>query len=381
MSTYRKPDRPFYFYDFQLRGRRFHGSTGCTTKREADAFEREKRAEAAEELKKLVALGRQPMTFKLAASRYWLEVAQHNARVADALWSIEWLERAIGGETRIAEIDDALVANLVARRRGETVQPGRPKKKAASDTERRVKPSTVNRTVTEPLRSILRRASEVWAEPVGQVDWKRHRLREPQERVRELRGDEETEMFAALRPDYHPIVRFAIMTGCRLNECVNLRWSNVDWGARTIWINGKGNKLAPIPLPPSVRQLLWPLQGQHGEFVFTYVADRATGGRRHGQRYPITYEGLKTAFRRDVTPVVPGYRFHDNRHTAATRLLRSSGNLRIVKDMLRHADIATTMKYAHVTHGDILDAMEKSIATPQEAPEALPSELKARDGE
>ena len=47
-------------------------------------------------------------------------------------------------------------------------------------------------------------------------------LAEPRERIRELRADEEEALFAALRPDYHPIVRFALLTGCRLAECVGL---------------------------------------------------------------------------------------------------------------------------------------------------------------
>jgi hypothetical protein len=84
MSTYRKKDRPFYFYDFELRGRRFHGSTRCTSKREADAFEKRRRAEADEELKAQERLGREPMTFKVAGSRYWDEVGQHGASARSA---------------------------------------------------------------------------------------------------------------------------------------------------------------------------------------------------------------------------------------------------------------------------------------------------------
>ena len=222
----------------------------------------------------------------------------------------------------------------------------------------------------------MSRAGRFWGEPVAQIEWRKHMMKEPDECVRELRGDEEAAMFAALRPDYHDVVRFALMTGCRLNECVSLRWKDVDWGGRQIWVLGKGKKHAPIPLPPSLRELLWPLQGQHDEFVFTYVAQRGTPDRRHGQRYPITYEGLKTAFRRDVKPAVPGYRFHDNRHTAATRVLRACGNLKVAMKMLRHADIATTSKYAHVMHEDVLEAMEKAAKTAAvtQIPDEIPDE-------
>ena len=58
-----------------------------------------------------------------------------------------------------------------------------------------------------------------------------------------------------------------------------------------------------------------------------------------------------------------GYRFHDNRHTAATRVLRACGNLKVAQKLLRHADIATTAKYAHVMHEDVLEAMERAART------------------
>ncbi|TVR12285.1 MAG: site-specific integrase [Salinarimonadaceae bacterium] len=369
MSTYRPAGRPFYLYDFQLRGHRFHGSTGCANKRDADLFEKDRREEALAKIKAATRLGREPMTFGVASSRYWQEVGQHAKSVADIEWSLAWLQREIGMTTKLVDIDNLLVSRLVASRRGEKVR-----------GKELVKPSTVNRTVTEPLRRIMRRARDVWQEPVGQVDWKRHLLKEPQERVRELRPDEEAKMFEVLREDYHPIVRFAVMTGCRLNECVTLRWRDVDWGSRQVWILGKGDKHAPIPMPPALRELLWPLQGHDPEFVFTYVAERARDSRLKGQRYPITYEGLKSAFRRDVKGAIDGYRFHDNRHTAATRVLRKSGNLKIVQKMLRHADISTTTKYAHVLDDDIRDAMEAAaVAAPAtKSPDQIPDQAKTK---
>ena len=67
------------------------------------------------------------------------------------------------------------------------------------------------------------------------------------------------------------------------------------------------------------------------------------------------------------------YRFHDNRHTAATRVLRASGNLNVVKRLLRHEDIATTVKYAHSQHEDVLAAMENAAAQ-HEVPTKTPAE-------
>lgn len=56
------------------------------------------------------------------------------------------------------------------------------------------------------------------------------------------------------------------------------------------------------------------------------------------------------------------YRFHDNRHTAVTRLLRATGNLRLVQRLLGHSNIETTTKYAHVTDGDLAAGMLATAA-------------------
>lgn len=169
-------------------------------------------------------------------------------------------ERA-GEDKRLCEITDRDVAHLVARRRGESVNNvaaalGRKRGNRYVKPSKLVSPARVNRSVTEPLRKVLLRARDVWAEEIKPIAWKKHRLKEPQERVRELKADEQARLFAALQAQYHAIVRFALATGCRLSECVELEWSAVDWDNRTVMIFGKGEKLAPIPMSAAVRELL-----------------------------------------------------------------------------------------------------------------------------
>ncbi len=370
MSLYKRGST--FYYDFWLSNRRFHGDTGAASKREALRIEAVKKQEAALAVKKADGAGGAVLSFKGAASRYFVEVGQHlrGDGVDNLLWSLAWLEKEIGATLPIDRIDNGLVARLVAKRRGEK----------ARNTDRLVSAATVNRSMTEPLRKILRRAHDIWHQPIARIKWRDHMIREPRERVRELRVDEETRLFQVLRPDYHPIVLFAILTGCRLSECVSLRWSDVDFGGRQIVVHGKGGKIAPIPLPPSVRTLLISLKGHHPDSVFTYVAQRTRDGRFFGQRYPITRDGLKTAFRRALPNAdIENYRFHDNRHTAATRILRATGNIKLVKELLRHDQITTTNKYAHVTHDDILNAMERAATvSPTESPtETKTGKLKA----
>ena len=115
-----------------------------------------------------------------------------------------------------------------------------------------------------------------------------------------------------------------------------------------------------FPITDTIREILFPLQGQHPEFVFTYVAVRDNKGRVRGQRYPITLNGLRSAWwRMRAKAGVKGFRFHDFRHDFATKLLRDTGNLKLVQKALNHRDIKSTLRYAHVLDEDVAAAVER----------------------
>jgi integrase len=343
MSVYKRPAKsPFYYYEFQLNGQRFSGSTGYRGKPEARQVERQRRAEAEAALRAQSRSHSAPLTVDLAAERLWIERGQHYRGNAQKTFkaALAWLVRELGPNRLLTEISNGLVAELVALRRGGGVSN-----------------ATANRTVTEPLRRLLLRAESAWEQQVPKINWTVHLLPEPAERVRELSADEEARILPELAPDYRDVVLFSLISGCRLGECVNLRWPDVDWGNREITIRGKGTGGAPkvekIPLTGAMRELLWPRRAHHREWVFTYPTRE---GRVH-----LTYEGMKSAWRRAIERAgVEDFRFHDNRHTAATRLLRSGANLKVVQKLLRHSEIATTSKYAHVTTEDVRQAMERA---------------------
>jgi integrase len=212
--------------------------------------------------------------------------------------------------------------------------------------------ATVNRTVVEPLRRLVVHAKEWGVHFPGEPKWKKFRLDEPRERVRELRTEE------AAASDYAPFFAFARATGQRLNECL-LKWNEVDWGNGQIVKTGKDDNPIVIPITPTVREILWPLRGHHPVYVFTYIATRSRQGRRGGDRYPITYNGVKTMWRRlRKRAGVQGFRFHDFRHDFASKLLRETGNLKIVQRALNHANIQSTARYAHVGDEELAAAIE-----------------------
>ena len=188
--------------------------------------------------------------------------------------------------------------------------------------------------------------------------WKKHRLVEPPERVRELHGDEGDRLDAATRDDLAPFFAFAKASGLRLRECL-LLWPEVDWGAKQIRKPGKGGRMVTLPITRPIREILWPLQGHHPEHVFTYQAQRTRDGRVQGQRYPLTYSGVKIAWRRlRKRAAVVSFRFHDFRHDFASKLLRETGNLKLVQKALNHSDLKVT-GYAHVLDEEIAEAMER----------------------
>lgn len=354
MSVYRPKNSPFYHFDFVVRGHRVHGSTGSADRREAEAIERaeKKRVKDAAAADR----GGADMTMDVAADRYWLEVGQHSKERA-LLDDIQRLVDWIGPATPLSAIDDDVLARLVARRRGEP-RMGRPALGLVSS-------ATVNRTVTELLRRILTRARKTWKRPLpDEPDYAAHILREPRERVREMRFDEEGRIEEVERADYRAARLFAQATGLRRREVVNLTWTQVDFGAGVIRVVGKGDEPHVLPITPEITALLWPLRGHHPTRVFTFVAAKTwtnpkTGAKTvRGRRYPITEQGWASTFRRTAAKAgVTDLRLHDLRHTAGTRTLRASKNLKAVQSMLGHRDIATTMKYAHAVLDDVAEAM------------------------
>jgi integrase len=367
-----------YSYDFQLGGRRFSGGTGTTVRREAREIEKARRQEAKTLIEAEKSLAGADMTVSAACARFWNEVGQHHRDSRTTMWSLDWLERNLQPHTLLRDIDDSKVAEIVARRRGEFLPERRKKplpKGAAKPERRRIGPTTVNRTVTQPLRHLHIRARDLWGVRVKKIRWRDHLLSEPQERVREARPDEERSTMDELERGYDVAVRFAFLNGCRRMEIVGLIWTRVDFFNRQFRVIGKGGRERVVPMAQATFDLLWAEQGNHPEKVFTFVAKRTLkqGDRLivRGQRYPMTDSGLKTAMRRAIARAgIEDFHFHDTRHTAATRTLRKS-NLRVVQNLLGHRDIATTTKYAHAVQEDIREALEAiSLISPAPAKEA-----------
>lgn len=130
--------------------------------------------------------------------------------------------------------------------------------------------------------------------------------------------------------------------GLRASEVVavkadDLEWTNRGWMLRVL---GKGGVEARIPAHPDVVRLL---QG------FTGV---------RGRLWPINANTMSQAWSAAARRVgVRGRRFHDCRHTFASRLFSETGDIYTVSRLMRHANIATTQVYAAPDEGRQFDAV------------------------
>jgi len=345
MSLYRKRRSPFWHYDFWWRGYRFHGSTKCTTRREAKKVEAVERERAKRHVAQIAA-ARTSLRLDDVAGRYWIEIGQHHAGSINTEHDLSLLIECphLGPDKLITDIIGDDVAKLVAWRRGH---------RSLLTPYKLLSPHTVNHT-TEQLRKLFTRAKLWGVRFEHEPRWRDYMLKVPDERVREV--SEHEAALLATGDDYEPLIAFARASGLRLAECL-LRWDEVDWSARQIVKRGKGDRIVTVPITSELREILWPLRGQHPVFVFTYVPQRVPNETRR----PITYAGVQMYWRslRKRTGIV-GLRFHDLRHDFGTKLLRETGNLKLVQKAMNHRDIKTTLRYAHVLDHEVRDGMERA---------------------
>ncbi|TAI60724.1 site-specific integrase [Bradyrhizobium sp. Leo170] len=361
MSVYRDKRSPYYQFDFQHEGHRFHGSTKCTSRRDAEKFE-------AAELEKAKALVRATRRAKASlaiddvAGRLWNDSAQYDSEPKATETNLARLIEYFGKEKPLTDIDHTAAKDMVAWRRGHRVKRRGKRTKEEESALPLVSNATVNRSTTKVLQRLFSFAKAEKAVFENEPDWEALLLDEPEERVRELQDAEATAFDDAMRADYEPFFAFVRASGMRLKECVTLCWKEVNFGTKQIVRTGKGGRRVVFPITQAVREILFPLQGRHPEFVFTYVAVYGNKrlGRVRGRRYPLTYNGAKTAWQRLRTiSGVADFRFHDFRHDFGTKLLRDSGNLKLVQKALNHRDIKSTLRYAHVLDEDVADAVER----------------------
>lgn len=185
-----------------------------------------------------------------------------------------------------------------------------------------------------------------WADdnPIRKFD--KRSLREAPPRQRYLTDEEAAAVVKAAKKSLRDIVRLALGTGMRLGEILALEGRDIDPGKSEITIrDSKTRKARTISMDADAAELCRHINRHGNKLVFS---------REKGQ--PLTSYQVSRWFNRIVTKLgLEDVRFHDLRHTYASRRVREGHDLYRIGKQLGHETPATTARYSHLRIDDLHD--------------------------
>jgi site-specific recombinase XerD len=169
---------------------------------------------------------------------------------------------------------------------------------------------------------------------------------------------EEDEILVLLSHLTNPLIRnivlFALYTGCRLSEIINLQMRDMNLSERIITIRNK-----PDFKTKTGRIRQFPISDTLFEFLkqFTELAPNEYLFNLNGKKLSKDYvsHNFKKVLRKGGLP--EKYHFHCLRHNFITNLIRNGVHLNYVKELAGHTDIQTTMGYIHIELEDLRKAV------------------------
>jgi integrase len=205
-----------------------------------------------------------------------------------------------------------------------------------------VTPATVNREIA--LLKHLFNLAEQWDVYRGRNPVKRVKfLAENNLQFRSITPEEEARLLPCCSPYLQDLVTFAIHTGLRLGDMLNLKWEEVDIGQDGIrFLVQKTQRILELPLNDEAARVVRAWYGMRKQSPYIFYNPET------GDRFKDLWLGLKKACRKAG---LKGVTWHTFRHTFASRLTHAGADLVTVKELLGHANITTTMRYGHTNRG------------------------------
>ncbi|WP_046743545.1 tyrosine-type recombinase/integrase [Kordia zhangzhouensis] len=154
------------------------------------------------------------------------------------------------------------------------------------------------------------------------------------------------------------IIEMLYATGMRRSELINLKYSNIDFSAKTIKVLGKRNKERIVPLLPKLEKQLK---------AYLRYRDEVNIKKEHelfltekgNKIYPnLVYRLINDYFSIASSKVKKSP--HILRHTFATHLLNQGADLNAVKELLGHASLASTQVYTHNSLAELKNVYAKA---------------------
>jgi integrase len=202
------------------------------------------------------------------------------------------------------------------------------------------KPATLNRELSL-MKHAFNLAHKEWGwiieNPVSRVKMEK----ENNARDRVLSYADEARLLAITPPWIKEIIQFALMTGAREGEILSLQWPQVDLFRKVVSIHQeKTGFTKSIPLTSTLFELLKckaKIRRLHCSLVFP--SENGT---------QITASNLGRAFRNVLKKLdIKDFRFHDLRHTFASRLAQNGIDLYLIQKLLGHREPRMVQRYAH----------------------------------
>ncbi|MEZ1953697.1 MULTISPECIES: site-specific integrase [Pseudomonas] len=161
--------------------------------------------------------------------------------------------------------------------------------------------------------------------------WRRDRKKEELPNLREF----------AFADHLKPMVIISLNTGLRRGELFNLTWADIDTLRKNLTVVGEGAKsdqTRHIPLNADALATIegWKEQSSSSDLVFP----SQTGGRMDNVKK--SWDAVLKA------AGISAFRWHDLRHTFASKLAMKGVPLNTIRDLLGHADLKMTLRYAHL---------------------------------
>ena len=144
-----------------------------------------------------------------------------------------------------------------------------------------------------------------------------------------------------------PLIICALQTGMRRNEIFKLKWAYIDFEYEFIeLLETKSGKSRKIPISSKLMKVLNEAKN-NTEYVFLNPETN------------MPYNDIKKAFHTVLKKAeIKDFRFHDFRHTAATRMLENGADIRTVQEILGHSSVSVTERYTHTNAKSKRSAIE-----------------------
>lgn len=154
------------------------------------------------------------------------------------------------------------------------------------------------------------------------------------------------------------IVELMYSSGLRLSELTQLNLLDMDWSNASVTVTGKGNKMRQLPVGRCAQQALkqwlpWREKKIKGGETAMFTSTRGQRLSPRSVQLRLKQLGIQRGLDQAVNP-------HMLRHSFASHLLESSGDLRAVQELLGHANISTTQIYTHLDFQHLASVYDKA---------------------